>query len=87
MAGNHKRRKRKIDLENLSPEQADKLAKQIGDEIAKIMDEANTKCNEMLRIYGLQTEIGYEIVQIAENTKKKSAKTSAKKPMKKTAKL
>jgi hypothetical protein len=53
-------------------EQADSLSVQIGQEMAKIMDEANRKCNEMLNIYGLQTQIHYKIVQIAEKTKKKA---------------
>lgn len=71
MAGNHKRRKRKIDANKLSPEQADNLGVQIGQEIAKIMDEANLKCNEILGIYGLQTRIGYDIVEISDEKSKK----------------
>ena len=38
MAGNHKRRKRKVDTSKLSPEKADQLSEAIGKEIAKIMD-------------------------------------------------
>ena len=87
MAGNHKRRKRKIDLNKLSVEQADKLAKQLGDEIAKTMDEANNKCNEMLKIYGLQTKIGYEIVQLDEITKKTPKKAKNTGSAKRSAKL
>lgn len=79
MAGNHKRRKRSIDLQKLSPAQVDRMGEQIGDEIAKIMDEANGKCNEMLRIYGLQTAIGYKIVKLEEKAKIKRKTTSNKK--------
>ncbi len=68
MAENHKIRKRSVDLKKLSAEQADSLGKQVGDEIAKIMDEANNQCNKMLNIYGLQTQIGYQIVQVPEKT-------------------
>lgn len=64
MTEGHKSRKRQVDLTSLSNDQADQLAKQIGVEIAKIMDEANNKCNDMLKIYGLQTQIGYEITQL-----------------------
>lgn len=75
MAGNYKRRKRKIDLNKLNTAQADALAKQLGQEIARIMDEANNKCNKILQIYNLQTKIGYEIVQLVENTKKNKKNT------------
>jgi hypothetical protein len=63
MAGNHKKRKRQINIEKLNIDQADQLAAQIGQEVAKIMDEANKKCNKLLNIYSLQTSIGYEIVK------------------------
>ncbi len=87
MAGNHKRRKRSVDLKSLTIDQADRLGKQMGDEIAKIMDEANNKCNNMLNIYGLQTQIGYEIVQVPEKTDKKSVKRPVNSQLKKIAKL
>ena len=76
---NHKERVRKIDVNQMTIEQADQLQKQLASEMARIMDEANTKCNEMLNIYGLQTKINYQIIQIAEKTeetpkKRKSVK-------------
>jgi len=64
MATDLKKRKRKIDLNKLNEKQADNLGKQIGDKIALIMDEANSKCNELLGIYNLQTSRGYEITEI-----------------------
>ena len=82
MAGNYKLRKRKIDLHKISPDQADRMSKQIGDEIARIMDEANNKCNAMLNIYGLQTAIGYKIIKTEEKNKKKTNKTALKKAAK-----
>lgn len=57
-------RERKVDVNKLTVEQADQLSMQIGKEISKIMDEANTNCNKLLGIYGLQTKISYEIVKI-----------------------
>ena len=68
----HRERVRRIDVNLMSIEQADKLSVQIGQELAKIMDEANRKCNEMLNIYGLQTQIHYKIKQITEKTEKKT---------------
>lgn len=62
----HKTRERKVDMSKMTIEQADRLSEMIGQELAKIMDEANRKCNEMLNIYGLQTQIHYQIVQIEE---------------------
>lgn len=65
-----KDRVRKVDIESMSVEQAEALSMQIGREIARIMDEANLKCNELLNIYGMQTQIGYKIVKIGTKTRK-----------------
>lgn len=64
----HKERVRKVDVNKMSIEQAANLSKMIGAEIARLMDECNSKCNEMLNIYGMQTQIHYQIVQVAEKT-------------------
>lgn len=66
-----KDRERKVDISKMSIEQAEALSAQIGKEIAKIMDEANTKCNALLNIYGMQTEIGYKIVKLGTKTRKR----------------
>lgn len=71
MAGNHKRRKRSIDVEKLTPEQADKITAQLGQEIAKIMDDANEKCNKLLGIYGMETVISYAVAKKGELDKQK----------------
>ena len=68
MTEKHKRRKRKINLNSLSKEQVDSLSSDLGKEVAKIMDKANKECNKMLNIYGLQSQIGYEIKEV-EKTK------------------
>jgi hypothetical protein len=67
-----KDRERKVDVNKLSIEQADALSVQIGKEISKIMDEANLKCNQLLGIYGLETQIGYKITKIGAKTRKKA---------------
>lgn len=74
-----KDRERKVDIKALTPEQADALSAQIGKEIAKIMDEANLKCNALLNIYGMQTQIGYKIVELGTKLKKpRKSKDQAK---------
>ena len=65
-----KDRERRVDINSMTADQADALSAQIGKEIAKIMDSANLKCNELLNIYGLQTQIGYKIVKIGTKTRK-----------------
>jgi len=61
-----KKRERKVNIDNLLPAQADNISKTIGQELAKIMDEANNKCNELLNIYNLETKISYNIQKIEE---------------------
>lgn len=85
----YKTRERKIDVSKMTADQADMLGKQIGVELAKIFDEANRKCNEMLNIYNLQTQIHYQIVplgqkqaEVVEITKEK--KKRGRKPKKNT---
>lgn len=74
-----KDRERKVDIKSLTPEQADALSAQIGKEIARIMDEANLKCNALLNIYGMQTQIGYKIVELGTKLKKpRKSKDQAK---------
>jgi len=63
----HSKRERKVDLNKMSMQQAEAISAQIGQEMAKIMDEANLKCNEILIIYGMQTQIHYKIVPLQEN--------------------
>ena len=72
MAGNHKRRKRSIDINTLTADQADKLSEQIGKEIAKIMDAANENCNKLLKIYGLESSITYQIFKTEKKDKTQS---------------
>lgn len=57
------KRKRNIDLNKLTVEQADVLSAQIGKELAKIIDEANLACAKILKPYGLQTVIGQKYTE------------------------
>lgn len=82
-----KDRVRKVDVSQMTQEQADNLSKQIGAELAKIMDEANKKCNEMLGIYGLQTQIHYKVTQLVEKTEEKPKKKSRSKKQSKIQSL
>lgn len=66
-----KQRQRKVDVKKLTSEQVEKLQEQIGKELSKIFDEAGSKANQLLNIYGLQVQIGYEIKEVSENTDKK----------------
>lgn len=59
-----KERKRSFDLSKLDSQEAvEEISKNISQKMAAIMDEANTKCNELLKIYGLQTKIHYQITE------------------------
>lgn len=70
MAGNYKRRKRKIDVEKMTNEQVERLGVELGKKIADIMDEANYKCSKLLDIYGLETKISYSLVKKKKTSKK-----------------
>jgi len=69
MAGNHKRRKRTIDVEKMSPEQAQRTADQLSGEINKIMKNAYDESNKLLNIFGMKLEYGFEIMAKDEKAK------------------
>ena len=46
---------------------ASKNKQEIDLTISKIMQESSDKCNELLKIYGMQVQINYDIRQIQEN--------------------
>lgn len=54
-------RKRQVDLEKLSDDQADLLAQQIGLKIAKEFSDVTEKCRKLLKIYGLDIKLTYLI--------------------------
>lgn len=63
-----KKKQKKVNIKRLTIKQVDDLSKQIGEAIAEVMDEANERCNDILRTYGLQTKISYDIVKIEEDS-------------------
>lgn len=70
-------RERKVDVNKMTDEQADELSAQLGREIGRIMDEANLQCNKILNIYGLCTQITYQLRQMGETVEEKP-KTESK---------
>lgn len=54
----------------MTREQLDKLEVQIGQALAKIFDAANLKANKLLNIYGLETQIVYQINKKSEKITK-----------------
>ena len=53
-------RVRKVNVESLSYEDAEQLGVEIGRKLAEIAQEAAEKANRMLKIYGLETKMGFE---------------------------
>jgi hypothetical protein len=52
-----KDRERKLDINLLSPEQADVVATQLGEKIKQICDKAVEEANTLLNIYGMQAKM------------------------------
>lgn len=57
-------RVRKIDVDKLSPEQADSLSEQIGEKLRKIIDQACTEANRITEIYGMQVKMQFLIEKL-----------------------
>ena len=55
-------RKRRVNVESLTPEQADAMGEELGKKIAAVTDDAAKKINEYLAVYGLQAKIQYCLV-------------------------
>lgn len=51
------KRKRSIDINKLSLEQADLLSQQIGEKVRKICDKSAEEINEILAIYGMKAKV------------------------------
>lgn len=54
-------RKRLININNLSIEEAESLSSQIGDKVREISDEATNKINDLLNIYGMKAKFSLVI--------------------------
>ena len=66
-------RERKVDVNQLPPEQVDQLSIQIGDKVRGIVDEAADKVNALLKVYGLSAKIAlaFETAETPETAPKK----------------
>lgn len=65
-----KDRERKIDVNKLSGDEVDNLSKQIGDKVREICDEAATKVNAILKIYGMNAKIAIQFDELPDAMKK-----------------
>jgi hypothetical protein len=77
-----KDRKREIDVQKLTPEQADELSTQIGEKIRLICDKAVLDANRILNIYGMEAKMQIAISEIAKMAKEEE-KTIPELPVKK----
>ena len=75
-------RARLVDVEKLTPEEADRLSAQISEKVKEINDKAVESVNRLLNIYGMEAKMQIVIGKI--NKTKELAKSSAK--TKKTSK-
>jgi len=57
-------RKRKVDLNTLSEDQAELVGEQLGKKIGEIGDVAARKINELTKIYGLSAKVAVQLIDI-----------------------
>lgn len=57
-------RVRKVNVDNLSNEEVDLLAEQIGEKVRILVDEACAKANTLLAVYGLKTKMQIAFVPV-----------------------
>ena len=57
-------RKRKVDLNSLSEDQAELVGEQLGKKIGEIGDHAAKKINELTKIYGLSAKVAVQLIDI-----------------------
>ena len=50
-------RERKLDINNMPPEQVDAISKQLGDRIREICDKAVEEANRLLNVYGMSAKM------------------------------
>jgi len=75
-------RERKVDLSRLSPEEVDSIGVQIGNKVRGICDEAATKVNTILSIYGMSAKIAIAFEELPKELEKamKVKKKRTRKP-------
>ena len=77
-------RERKVDLNSLSVAEVDVLSIQVGNKVREICDEASSKANALLNIYGAKCKIAIEIEELPQIMAKPMGLTKNKrKPYKK----
>lgn len=74
-----KNRKRSININNLTQQEADRIGEEIGAKVREFSDEACKKANEILNIYGLCAKMQIVIKPIDEQDKKSSVEEPKKK--------
>lgn len=55
-------RKKKVNINSLSGDQAELVGEQIGKKIGEIGDQAARKINELTKIYGLSAKVAVQLV-------------------------
>jgi hypothetical protein len=68
------KRKRSLDINKLSPQDAERISDAIGLEVRKICDDAVAKANELLNIYGMKALMQIAVVGIDENSEQEAPK-------------
>lgn len=76
-------RERKVDVEKLTPEQADSLSVQLGEKIKEINDKTITEINRYLIVYGMEAKSQIVIGKLGEFDEKVEIPKKLKKPRKK----
>lgn len=73
-------RERKVNIEQLTLEQADQLSAQLGEKVKEINDRAIAEVNKLLNIYGMEAKMAVAIGKIGEfNAKPERKKRKTRK--------
>lgn len=67
-------RERKVDIDKLTPEQADEISAQLGSKVREINDKAIGEVNQLLNIYGMEAKMSIVIGKLGEFDIKKEPK-------------
>lgn len=77
-------RERKVDLNSLSAEEADRLSKSMGDKMRLICDEAVEKANKILNIYNLKCKMAFQIDGLDQKSEKNTIEPKKERKSKKS---
>lgn len=61
---------KKVNIDDLSKKELKELEVELGTKLSKIFDDANNKANRILKKYGLQTVLGYDVIRLDEKITK-----------------